>query len=233
MLYVFCGNDTVGVREKAHDFVAGYEEKGFTLERIDEENFAPGVLSDASGAVSLFGTQTLYVIDTPSTNKEFYDAVVEALPTLGESENNFVLIEGNLLAPEKKKFAKYSNRLEEIKGETTERFNTFALADALAKKDKKTLWLLITQATAARVSAEEIIGILWWQLKSLRLAAQTKSAAEAGMKDFPYNKAKRALGNFKDDELEALSHQLLAVYHEGHQGRAELDLALEAWALRL
>ena len=88
-------------------------------------------------------------------------------------------------------------------------------------------------ARQAGVSAEEVIGILWWQLKTLRLAAVTKSAPEAGMKDFPYNKAKRALGNFSDGELETLSHSVLRVYHDGHAGKTDIDFALEQFVLSL
>jgi hypothetical protein len=82
------------------------------------------------------------------------------------------------------------------------------------------------------LSAEEIIGTLWWQLKTLRLAMLTKSAEEAGVKDFPYNKAKRALKNFKDGEIETLSLRLLNLYHDGHAGKCDIDLALEEWVLR-
>jgi hypothetical protein len=53
------------------------------------------------------------------------------------------------------------------------------------------------------------------------------------MKDFPYNKAKRSLRNFKEGELEKLSQTLLAVYHDGHGGKRDIDLALEKWTLTI
>ena len=52
------------------------------------------------------------------------------------------------------------------------------------------------------------------------------------MKDFPYNKAKRALSNFKSDDLEVLSASLLKVYHDGHGGMRDIDEGLEEWVLR-
>ena len=123
--------------------------------------------------------------------------------------------------------------MEEYKAAAAERFNAFGMADSLSRKDKKTLWLQLQDAKQANLSAEEIIGTLWWQLKSMRLAKNTNSAAEAGMKDFPYNKAKRALSAFKDGELESLSRGLLTVYHEGHLGKVDIDIALERWMLTL
>ena len=233
MLKVWCGNDTVSVRQTVFELVSELEEKGMTVTAIDSDSYVPGVLADAAGATSLFGGEELYVLDTPSSNKEFAEEVSESLEALRESSNTFLVIEGALLAPQKKPYQKYAETFEEIKAAAGERFNVFAMADALSRKDKKTLWLLLQEAKAAGLSEEEIIGTLWWQLKSLRLAAVTNSASEAGMKDFPYNKAKRSLNKFAPSELETTSHKLLSVYHDGHAGLRDIDLALEHWVLTL
>jgi DNA polymerase III delta subunit len=233
MLHLFYGNDTITVRKKAHDFTAVEEKKGMKIASIETENYAEGVFTDLVGAVSLFGEKTIYVIDTPSGKTEMYDAVIENLEAFATSDNTFVIIEEALLAPQKKKFEKHAATLEEYKSAAAERFNAFGMADSLSRKDKKTLWLQLQDAKQANLSAEEIIGTLWWQLKSLRLAKNTNSAAEAGMKDFPYNKAKRALSVFKDGELETLSGGLLTVYHDGHLGKVDIDIALERWMLTI
>lgn len=233
MYYVFFGNDTVGVRKKAYECIGGFEKKGFEVVRIDLESFNVGVLGDSIGAVSLFGGDTLYVVDTPSGDTAFYEGVVDKLSDLGQSSNTFVVIEEKLLAPEKKKFAKHAEEIEEIKSDAPVRFNSFGMAEALARKDKKTLWMLLQEARTEGLSPEEIIGMLWWQLKALRLAQKTNSASEAGMKDFPYNKAKQALSSFREGELEKISHKLLSVYHDGHLGKRDIDLALEKWTLTM
>ncbi len=233
MLHLYYGNDTIAVRQKAHDFADTQEKEGVKMERIDAGNYSEGVFADVVGATSLFGEQTLYIIDTPSQKKEIYDDVIEHLELFAQSENIFVVIEEGLLAPQKKKFAKYAAVVEEYKKKADARFDVFRLAELLSKKDKKNLWLHLTAARAAGIPTEEIIGILWWQLKSLRLAKITNTAAEAGMKDFPYNKAKRSLATFTDGELEQISHALLVVYHEGHLGKVDIDNALERFVLTL
>lgn len=233
MLSVFCGNDVIRMREaglKAADEVVV---EGATLTVLDSDIFSPGALADAVGATSLFGGREVYVLDTPSEADEFAVEVKDHLAVMAESSNTFVVLEGALLAAAKKPYQKYAETFEEFKADKTERFNTFAMADALARKDKKSLWLLLQEAKRGGIAEEEIIGILWWQLKALRLAALTASASEAGMKDFPYNKAKRSLSKFKDGELTALSHSLLSVYHDGHGGVRDIDLALEQWLLTL
>lgn len=233
MLKVFCGNDTVKVRQTAFELIGKLEAGGVTVTYVDGESFVTGVLADSAGAASLFGGEELFVLDTPSSKKEFDEEVKDSLEALSESSNTFVVIEENLLAAPKKQYQKHAESLEEFKGGAAERFNVFAMADALSRKDKKTLWLLLQEAKTAGLSEEEIIGTLWWQLKSMRLASVTNSAEEAGMKDFPYSKAKRSLSKFKEGELESTSRKLLSVYHDGHAGVRDIDVSLEQWVLTL
>lgn len=231
MLHVFYGTNTHAVRESAHRTAQHIPD--MKLVRIDADTFVPGVLVDALGSVSLFGEKTAYVIDTPSQDEAFNEEVTGLLSAMGESENLFVLIEAKLLAPQKKILGKYAASIEETTKDKETPFNVFALADSLSQKNKKSLWLGLCAAKDAGLSSEEIIGTLWWQLKTLRLAALTHNAQEAGMNDYPYSKAKRSLSNFKAGELQQLSEGLLAVYHEGHQGEVAIDLALEKWTLTI
>ena len=155
------------------------------------------------------------------------------LNELAVSPNTFLILEGPLLAAPKKAYGKHAVEMTECSAEKTERFNAFALAEALAAKDKRRLWVLLQEARLNGLREEEIIGMLWWQLKAFRLAANTHSAAEAGMKDFPYNKAKRALMVFAPGEVEQLSQDLLTLYHDAHAGKREMDTALEQWTLQI
>lgn len=230
MLNLYFGNDTIKVRKKALDDASSF---GVGIEVIDADNYEAGIFTEATNGVSLFGGTRVFVVDMPSQNKELYTDVVSNLAEMQESPYTFVIIEGTLLATEKKKFDQYVSKLEEIKSTPETKFNNFALADALASRDKKSLWLLLNEARLIGVRTEELIGILWWQLKTLRLSALTKNASEAGLKDYPYNKAKRALVKFKAGELEKLSASLLSLQHDSRLGLCELDTSLERWVLKL
>jgi len=233
MLEVYYGNDTELVRRTVHERTTSLKKAGVEVSTIEKDTFVPGILTDAVGATSLFGEALGYVLDTPSDAAEFNAEVTAQLEAMAVSPHVFIVLEGPLLAAAKKPFAKHAETIEEYKKAAAGRFNTFSLAEALAGKQKKQLWLLLQEARLSGAAAEEVIGILWWQLKSLRLAAFTTSAAEAGMKDFPYNKAKRSLPNFKDGEIESLSRSLLVVYHDGHGGKRNIDDALEEWVLKM
>ena len=233
MLEVVYGTDSIAIRNAAFAAVDKQQAKGAELHRLESDQYAPGLLADAVGATSLFGSAAVYLIDTPSESADFLAEVLEYAPSMVASSNTFIVIEKNLLVPIKKPLTTAGAILKEHKASATDRFNVFALADALARKDKKTLWLLLQRAMQSGLAAEEIIGTLWWQLKTLRVAAVTNSATEAGMKDYPYNKAKRSLQNFASGELTSLSHSLLQVYHAGHAGEVPLNEALELWVLRV
>ena len=233
MLSLFYGNDTTTVRQKAFAHLEKLTDDDTRTTSVTVETYVPGMFTELAGGASLFGGTELIVLDTLSDDAEAYDALREALPTLEESKNQFIVIEGALTAADAKTFAKHASHVTEAKGDKEARFNTFALTDAFLHRDKKSLWLLLQEAWRAGVSNEELIGVLFWQVKVLRLAARTASAEEAGQKPFVYQKAKRALTKFKKGELDELSRTLLTAYHDGHSGRADIELALERWVLQL
>jgi len=235
MLKVFFGNDVIRVREAASAYLSELREQDSELDvsRLEPENYETGQLASLSETMPLFGGSKVYLVDTPSLLAPFWEEVLAEIETLERSQHTFILLEGNILAADKKKITKFIDDLTEFKSAAKTEFNAFQLAEVTARKDKRLLWLLLAEARVSGLSAEEMIGIIWWQLKTLRLANLTRSAEEAGVKDYPYNKAKKALSNFKSGEVEGLSLSLLSLYHDGHLGKRDIDLALEEWALRL
>lgn len=234
MLYVYYGSGEEAVRAAAYAKLAALTaETTSHIHRLEPDTYEVGQVIHASQGVALFGGPQVYLIDTPSLREEFFAEVSVEVAALAASIHHFVIIEGPLTVALKKDLATAATLMTEYKSESKERFDTFTMADALAKKDKRTLWILLQEASREGLPAEEIIGVLWWQLKTMRLALLTKTAAEAGVKEFPYNKAKRSLTNFKPGELANLSHSLLLLYHDGHTGKCDINVALEEWVLRM
>ena len=233
MLYLYYGNDTPRVRQKAFSFAHTLTDGNTIGTQVTVQTYMQGVLADLAEGASLFGGSEVVIIDTVSEDEAVFAEVLDELEILGNSTHHFIMIEGTLRVPEKKKIQSHTKHIEEITGEAKEKFNAFLLTDAFLRRDKKALWLLLMEAWSNGVSNEEIIGILFWQVKILRLVERTKSPEEAGQKPFVYSKAKRALGSFKKGELDTLSQNLLSIYHEGHQGKVDTSLALEKWVLGL
>lgn len=235
MLYVFFGHDTIRVRQAALDTVAALQERssGLSVHYPEVATYEPGGWATAAQSQSLFLETAIYVIDNPSQQEVCFREFMRDLSVLNESTHHFVVIEGALSVADKKAVTKEAFTISEYKKDSVDRFDTFALADALARRDKRSLWMLLQEAGRVGLVPEEVIGMLWWQLKALRLASCTTSAAEAGMKEYPYKKAKQALRNFAPDEVVDLSRSLLTLYHAGHAGERDIALALEEWVLRL
>jgi DNA polymerase III delta subunit len=233
MYAVFFGTD----RELVWDNAREYLDKNFspagTLNIITTDSYQSGQLSEILATQSLFGEPQGFVIDTPSEDKDFEKEVTDSLSLLSASSHTFIILETTLTAVTKKKYEKEAVLVKEFSASKKTPFNIFSLADALAEKNKKRLWLILQEARLLGMKEEELVGILWWQLKSLRLAKYTISAELAGMKEYPYNKAKRSLSNFTDGEIERLSVSLLSLYHSARAGEKEMDLALEQWILQL
>ncbi len=231
MLCVFFGNDLLKVRDEAFSYI---DKSGIsTMEAIDSDSYSVGVVRNFVLSNSLFAEKKVFLLDTPSLDKEFYKETLDCLEEMKNSTQLFVVIETTLLAAEKKKWQKHSDVLEEYKVVAGERFNNFAMADALAKRDKRSLWVLFNQAKMSRSSFEEIVGIFWWQLKTMRLVSVSKSKEETGLKDFVYQKASRSLANFSKKELSDKSRELLTLSHNSRLGLVDMDVALERWILSL
>jgi len=233
MLYSYFGTDVVGARSKAHEFLDRHSAQGAVIERITPEGYAEESLRDALGSASLFGGEQIFVIDTPSAEKEMFDFVFDNLDIFAESPNTFVLIEEKLLAPQKKKLEKYAEECVEVTATAKQAFNPFALSDAFLRRDKKSLWLLLQDAKENGMPSEQTAGLLFAQIRSLRLAERASSAEEAGLKPFVWSKAKSGLSKFKVGELDSLSSGLVTIYHDGHSGKQDFELALERWVLEL
>lgn len=232
MLDIYFGNNTDEVRQKAlaraHEILMG----GREALRITTDTYEEGLLTELAQSTPLFGGTEVVLLDTLSENALFYEALLANLAILKESPHHFIVIETACKAEDKKTFSKIANQCCECKVEE-EKLKIFALSDALAARDKKTLWVHLATLLQEGVPIEEIVGILFWQLKTIRLAEKTASAEEAGLKPFVYQKAKRALAKFKKGEVEELSDKLVTLYHNGHKGKGDMGIALEQWVLRL
>ncbi|OHB17805.1 MAG: hypothetical protein A2749_00980 [Parcubacteria group bacterium RIFCSPHIGHO2_01_FULL_45_26] len=110
--------------------------------------------------------------------------------------------------------------------------NLFVISDKLANKDKRGLWIEYERALLAGADAQDVYFTLQWQVRAMLATRVSKTYQEAGLKsEYPFNKSKRTLKNFKEGELENISNQLFEVWDTGHGGGQEFELALEQFIL--
>ena len=142
--------------------------------------------------------------------------MLKKLSDIAESPNIFVMLEATLPKRHLLAITEAAEKVEshEKGEEQKEKFNIFALTDALGKRDKKNLWVLYQQAILEGIVPEQINGMLFWKVKSLLVS--------------PYPNRE-----WSKDELKKLSAQFVTIYHDAHRGLHDFEIALERMILSL
>jgi len=239
MLYVYTGEDIDTARAKVQATVRALLAKNtdalyfrVTPETLKEYSFEELTLSQ-----SLFKREYIVVLDMLCSTSEGEYMVLSYVEHIARAPHLFFVLEGKLKKETYNTLAKHAASVTDFKTKAArgvETFNTFALTDALAVRDAKTLWRLYHEALRSGVSAEEVHGILFWMLKSLVLAAHARTAEEAGMKPYPFTKAKRAVKAFGSfDELNAHVRRFALLPTQARTDGVPLSLVLEEYILTL
>ena len=247
MIYFYYGTDTESARKKAKVTVDSLLAKkpDATLVKIGDEDLSIDKITELTSSQALFSNKYIIFFYRTFDNKENKELIIKNLKEFATSENIFIFAEGKIDKTSLTKIEKKAEKVQEIiKPEKSlnkkeklaligEKIDFFEFADALGRRDKRGLWVLYQDALAEQVPAEEVHGIFFWQVKSMLLAKKCKNAEEANMKSFPFQKAREYSRNYKDGELEKISSDLVAMYHEAHRGSIDFFVALEKFILEL
>lgn len=237
MLYIFHSSDITLARMKAQALLATLRSKkpDAAFVRFDGENVSPPALLELTHTQGLFVQKCIVLLDMLS-NAEEPEAFWEMFGALASSENIFVLVEKTPKKDLLTLFEKVATEVREITARgarTAARApeNPFVIADAFMEKKGATLWAVYVRLLNIGLLPESLLGTLFWQVKVLLLAKNTRSAEEAGLKPFPFSKAKHAAGIFTEAELRVYAEELVTLYHEAHRGAFSLERGLERWCL--
>lgn len=232
MLYVVYGSDIEKARDKFGALVASLQKKKPDAElfQFDSDNWDAARFEGLLSGQGLF--EQKYIV---TLVRCLNDEVRDVLKQMHESDNVFLMFEEVLTTKDKKKLEKYAEKIEEHSrtAKKKEEFNVFALTDALGRRDKKKLWVLYQEALRAGKTAEEIHGVLLWQLKTLCAAEKEKTAQGAGLKPFVYSKAQAFLKQFSEGEATLTTERWIDFYHEARLGKGDFNLSLEKAILTL
>lgn len=239
MLYVFCGSNLVGSKEKARKLISSLrnKRKDATYEEITGDNWNASILESHLGGQGLFSSKYIIFLNQVAAHEENIDEFKSFFESMNESENIFIVLEGRINQDIKKDFVKYAEKV--VESETQEKdgrfskkeFNIFSLADAIGSRDHVKAWSIYREAVERGIESESILGTIFWQIKSIILATSAKSANEAGLNPFVFGKAKRYSSNFSTLEIGNLLHKTVSIYHDGHRGLLDTELAIEKMLL--
>lgn len=205
MLYLFFGTD----REAASAALAKALGKYANVVRITDANSLSDLEAALRGA-GMFGEKRTVVLDSVFGNEEMRDVVLRQLAALGESEEQFYLLEGKLDADTRKRIEKHAEKAEKFDAKKErESGEIFSLAYALKRGDKKALWVGYQRALLDDAAPEAIHGILFWGAKDMHM--KTKGAEQM--------RAAKLLA------------ELAELPHEARRSGFEFEYALEKYIL--
>lgn len=214
MIYFLHGTDIEKGRTKAHELIASLLKKkpGASCFKVDSQNWDEARLKEYAGGQGLFENKYIIFIDRVSEDKKIKDSFLSKVQEMAESSNIFIILEGKLDKVSLKKIEKKAEKTQEFalqdKSVKKEEYNAFALADALARRDRKSLWVLYRKAIDRGEAPEAIHGMLFWKVKTMMLSSPSA-------------------------ERHALAERLIDVYHEARRGKHELETGLETLLLQV
>lgn len=223
MIYFYHGTDTEKARVKSRELIDSLRKKkpDASFFKIDSDNFLMSILDEYIGGQGLFVNKNIILLDRLCEKKEIKEQFLEKIKEIAESQNIFIILEGKIdkatavkIEKKSEKFIKFDldeKALTEKENKKNDELNIFEIANALARRNKKEIWVLYRQLIDSGKVAEEIHGVLFWKAKTMLLAGGTY--------------------NWKDRELLKFIDELVTVYHEARRGRHELETGLEALIL--
>ena len=235
MLIFICGDNFKKINERVQALVDDFLKKGpdAVVLKINEDNQSEYSLSGLAKEQGLFEREIMAVFSFLLMSDDFKEIFLEKIKELVESKNLFVFLE---IKPDKALFSALKKcvvKPEEYFLPEQKTFSPFSLADAYGARDKKKLWVNFHKAVANNLSAEEIHGLLFWQIKNILISKIAKNLGESGLAPFPFQKAKIFSKNFSEEELKKHSSLLVDIYHRSRKGLTELPIGLEKFILQI
>src|SRR5690606_3381830 len=108
----------------------------------------------------------------------------------------------------------------------------FAVSNAFLTRDRRKIWLSLKQAQKDNLDVDQLLGVLWWQIKSIFIAQSSADPKSAGLNPFVYRQSAGCPWDTEALEYEA-ARLLLAQKNARETGGLDLWLELEAWALSI
>ncbi len=172
--------------------IVGTGGKSPSGEELKWLNVSTEELASLSSTSALFGGVRTFILDA-AINSERQDEFLDLADAFVASEHTFVFKEEKLLKRPTDILTKAGAKID-IQKEVVKKdrgFDPFGITFALGNRDKKKLWLGITQALRAGEKAEAIGGLLAWKARSMGDAKLSRELT------FLYHDAHRGAGDLE------------------------------------
>jgi len=185
MIYLFAGDDSKSKYSAYEKFIKSLPKEMETF-FVSKNNFDPVQTESFYSGAGLFFAKCAVFFENIFEREEIKDFILEKLELIGESQNDFIFLEGKLNKSVLDAFKKIRAELDifELPKEKKEKYDNFQLAWAFADRDKLGLWLHFRRAMDLDVTPDELIGVLFWKAKDMLLKRNFNKFSEAELKNF-------------------------------------------------
>ena len=236
MLYLLHGKNFKESRKKLHSLVEALlkKEPNASHFRLDGDNFTEDSLEEMISSQTLFAGKYIVVMDKLLKDEITKEIILGKLKDISASENIFIFIEEELNNTILARFKKRAEKIQEFTEKETkkdDKFNIFSITDAFGLRDRKRVWVLYQKALNQGIVAEEVHGILVWQMKNLLMVKDEKNLNDLGLNPFVLRKSIGFASKYTKEELIKLSDELIKISHESRRGMGEFGIFLERFIL--
>ena len=175
MLYFYSGTDREKARVALNAATEKLSKKVSRVARITDANTLADLQAVLQGA-GMFGESRVIVFDGVLANEDMRDLLLSSLPALKESAEHFLMFEEKPDADTRRRVEKYAETSARTDSAAKKRDSSvFGLANALARRDKRALWLNYQGELAKGTAPEAVHGVLFWGVKDMFLRAKARS----------------------------------------------------------
>lgn len=211
MLYLFSGTDRKKARAALDAAVKKSTKRDSRIVRITDAS-VPEDLGAAFGGGGMFAESRVVVLNGVLGNHEMRAELLDSLARMRDSEEDFFMLEEKPDAATRKQIEKYAEKSERYDNPSVKKGgDIFAIAHALRKADKKSLWVQYQRQLAEDAAPEAIHGVLFWAAKDMFLKSRTDGEKGRAMQ---------------------LLADLAELPHESRRHGVELEYALELFVLQ-
>lgn len=239
MIYFFYGTNKEATRDKVHKTLDSLLSKkpNASVLHVSADNFDEKITREYIEGQGLFENKHIIFLDYVLGNEIAREYLLENIEQIRDVSHIVIVLEEKVDKKTLTTIKKYSEKTEEFKEKNftkkTKDFDVFSLTNALGERNKKDMWVLLQKGFLNGSTPEELSGIIFWQIKTMIIAKKAKSAVEAGLKPFVFNKSRKYADNFSDEELRVLSSNIISMYHDSRRGIIDFKTALEEFSLTL
>lgn len=233
MLIVYTGSDWGRLNREASDLIRTLSIKQPDAEVINLDQVNQDELLSLAYDQGLFFQKSLVRLPKILGDQTLEELFKNSIESLQQSPSIFVWAESGLNATWLKRLEKVGAKVSIIGQTASTRpdYSVFKVSDALLSGDSKKLWQSLIDAQAQGIEAENVFGTLWWQLKSIIMARESKTATEAGLKPYTYNGITRS--NWSAAAARSMMTKLIQVQSNVKQKGRDMYQELQALALKV